>query len=93
MTQDSSGATKGSGRLPGLDTGVANAARMWNYWIGGKDNISQVVSGFPHSDRTVPIQARHGGYSKTGLLTRACLFRACIGFNVRFAWRGFLTLA
>ena len=41
MTQDSPEATKGSssGKLPGLDTGVANAARMWNYWIGGKDNF------------------------------------------------------
>jgi O-methyltransferase involved in polyketide biosynthesis len=41
VTQDSPGATKDSGRgkLPGLDTSVANAARMWNYWIGGKDNF------------------------------------------------------
>ena len=39
MTQDSPGAAKGGGKLPGLDTGVANAARMWNYWIGGKDNF------------------------------------------------------
>jgi trans-aconitate methyltransferase len=40
VTQDSPGAaTKGSGHLPGFDTGVANAARMWNYWIGGKDNF------------------------------------------------------
>jgi trans-aconitate methyltransferase len=39
VTQDSPGATKGSGKLPGFDTGVANAARMWNYWIGGKDNF------------------------------------------------------
>ena len=41
MTQDSPGATKdsGSGKLPDFDTSVANAARMWNYWIGGKDNF------------------------------------------------------
>ena len=39
MTQDSRGDTKGSDKLPGFDTGVANAARMWNYWIGGKDNF------------------------------------------------------
>jgi hypothetical protein len=41
VTQESPGATKdgGSGNLPGLDSGVANAARMWNYWIGGKDNF------------------------------------------------------
>jgi O-methyltransferase involved in polyketide biosynthesis len=29
----------GNGELPLLDTSVANAARMWNYWIGGKDNF------------------------------------------------------
>jgi O-methyltransferase involved in polyketide biosynthesis len=29
----------GNSGLPGLDTSVANAARMWNYWIGGKDNF------------------------------------------------------
>jgi hypothetical protein len=40
VTQDSPGVTQGDdgGKLPGLDTSVANAARMWNYWIGGKDN-------------------------------------------------------
>jgi len=45
VTQDSLGAAKstGSGELPGFDTSVANAARMWNYWIGGKDNF--------HADR------------------------------------------
>ena len=41
MTQDSPRATKdgGPGKLPDFDTSVANAARMWNYWIGGKDNF------------------------------------------------------
>ncbi len=41
MKQDSPGATAGSssGELPAFDTSVANAARMWNYWIGGKDNF------------------------------------------------------
>ncbi|HEX3957655.1 MAG TPA: SAM-dependent methyltransferase [Trebonia sp.] len=41
MTQESLGAAKdsGGGGLPGLDTSVANAARMWNYWIGGKDHF------------------------------------------------------
>jgi hypothetical protein len=41
VTQESPGATKasGSGNLPGHDTSVANAARMWNYWIGGKDHF------------------------------------------------------
>ena len=55
MTQDSPGTTKDSrSNLPGLDTSVANAARMWNYWIGGKDHFradrvagDQVVDAMP----------------------------------------------
>jgi len=41
VTQDSRGATNdsGIGKLPGYDTSVASAPRMWNYWIGGKDNF------------------------------------------------------
>ena len=46
---------------PGLDTSVANAARMWNYWIGGKDNFSadraaaeQVLEAMP----ALPLVAR-----------------------------------
>ena len=39
MTQDSPGATEGDGELPGFDPGTASAARMWNYWIGGRDNF------------------------------------------------------
>ena len=63
MTQDSRGATtdSGTGKLPGFDTSVANAARMWNYWIGGKDNFrvdrdagDQVVEAMP----ALPIVAR-----------------------------------
>src|ERR1700729_2108780 len=39
VTQDPPGAAKGGGKLPGFDTSTANAARMWNYWIGGTDNF------------------------------------------------------
>jgi hypothetical protein len=39
MTQDSPQATTSGGGVPGFDTSVANAARMWNYWIGGKDHF------------------------------------------------------
>jgi trans-aconitate methyltransferase len=41
VKQDSPGAMarSSSGELPAFDTSVANAARMWNYWIGGKDNF------------------------------------------------------
>ena len=63
MPQDSPGAVKGSGgELPDLDTSVANAARMWNYWIGGKDNFladrkagDQVVEAMP----ALPLVARN----------------------------------
>jgi hypothetical protein len=47
--------------LPDLDTSVANAARMWNYWIGGKDNFAadreardQVLAAMP----ALPLVAR-----------------------------------
>jgi S-adenosyl methyltransferase len=63
VTQDSPEVTKGSGsgELPGFDTSVANAARMWNYWIGGKDNFradreagDQVLEAMP----ALPLVAR-----------------------------------
>ena len=55
----------------GFDASRPSIARIYDYWLGGKDNISQVVSVTLHSDRTVPIQARHGAYSKTAGLARA----------------------
>ena len=63
MSHDSPRATKGSrgAKLPDLDNGVANAARMWNYWIGGKDNFradreagDQVLAAMP----ALPLVAR-----------------------------------
>ncbi len=39
MTEDPPGDAEGGGPLPGFDPGTANAARMWNYWIGGTDNF------------------------------------------------------
>jgi hypothetical protein len=63
VPQDSPGATKdsGAGKLPDLDTTVANAARMWNYWIGGKDHFvadreagDQVLAAMP----ALPLVAR-----------------------------------
>jgi hypothetical protein len=52
-----------SGGKPLIDTSVAHSARVHDYWLGGKDNISQVVSQSPYSDRTAMIQARHASYS------------------------------
>jgi hypothetical protein len=41
VTHDSPQATTagGSGTDLAFDVNIANAARMWNYWIGGKDNF------------------------------------------------------
>ena len=55
---------------PAHDPTVPNVARIYDFMLGGKDNISQVVPGTPHSCRTVAIQARHVAYSKTGLPVR-----------------------
>ena len=63
MTPDSPGAAPDSDRdpLPGLDPSAANAARMWNYWIGGTDNFpadraagDQVLAAMP----ALPLVAR-----------------------------------
>jgi O-methyltransferase involved in polyketide biosynthesis len=61
MTQDSSQAANGSGKLPDPGTSVASAARMWNYWIGGTDNFrvdraagDQVLAAMP----ALPLVAR-----------------------------------
>jgi len=35
---ESSG-TSGSDQWSGIDTSVAHTARVWNYWLGGKDNF------------------------------------------------------
>jgi hypothetical protein len=48
---------------PRLNTEVPHSARIWNYWLGGEDNISQVVSRCPRSGRTLSVQARHANFS------------------------------
>jgi hypothetical protein len=57
-----------TGALP-FDVTVAHQARVYNYLLGGKDNISQVVRGTPHTAPTGAVQARYGDYSKTASLT------------------------
>ena len=49
--------------VPGLDITVANPARVWNYWVGGKDNFAvdreaaeQVVAVMP----SMPLLAKAG---------------------------------
>jgi hypothetical protein len=61
--------------------------------LGGKDNISQVVRGTPYSGPTVAVQVRYSDYSKIVSVDVRGLFRTCIGLDVRFSGRGFLTLA
>jgi S-adenosyl methyltransferase len=39
----------------GIDTTTPNVARIYDYLLGGKDNISQVVPGLPYRDRTAVI--------------------------------------
>jgi hypothetical protein len=38
---------------------------MYDYFLNGKDNISQVVSCCPDCDRIAPIQARHVHFTNT----------------------------
>jgi hypothetical protein len=60
----SRGGDDGNGSdLPGLDTSVANPARVWNYWVGGKDNFAadreaaeKVVAVMP----SMPLLAKAG---------------------------------
>ena len=89
MTDDAAAAGAG----PKLDTTVSHSARIWNYWLGGKDNISQVVPAVPYSDTTVTVQARHAHYSKIASLVVRNLSGPCLSSNVRFVGTGFLTAA
>jgi hypothetical protein len=89
---DSSPGDEG-GPPPRLDTGVAYSARVWNYLLGGKDHISQVVPAVPHSGPPVARQTRQVDYSKTVSSAVRELSGPCLGGNVRFTGREFLTLA
>jgi hypothetical protein len=51
----------GQGRLAAFDVSVANPARMWNYWVGGKDHFAadrkaaeEVLEALP----SMPVLAR-----------------------------------
>lgn len=86
------GADRGVGPLP-FDTSVGHQARMYDYLLDGKDNISQVVPVTPDSASPVPIQRCESDYSKTGPVAVRGLACNCLWFNVRFSGRGFLTVA
>jgi O-methyltransferase involved in polyketide biosynthesis len=40
VTQSTPPGRTGSSELPSFDPNVPNPARMWNYWLGGKDNFA-----------------------------------------------------
>ena len=40
---------------PGINAGIAHPARVYDYFLGGKDNITQVVSGNPYSASRIPV--------------------------------------
>ena len=49
------GSTAGKTSWVPLDTTVAHQARMYDFLLGGKDNITQVVSGIPYSASRIPV--------------------------------------
>jgi hypothetical protein len=78
---------------PAFDSTVAHPARVYDYWLGGKDNISQAASRCPDSGRTVTIQARHKHFSNIGAIAVRVLSCTRMGANVQFVLPGFLTSA
>ena len=40
MAGDNEGVTGSGGEPPPFDTSVAHVARVYNYWLGGKDNFT-----------------------------------------------------
>jgi hypothetical protein len=52
---DSGSRTDGTRDPANVGTNVPHPARMYDYWLGGKDNISQVVRGTPHTVLTGAI--------------------------------------
>ncbi|HEY1705250.1 MAG TPA: SAM-dependent methyltransferase [Trebonia sp.] len=43
-----------AGRLSRFDTGVAHSARVWNYWLGGKDHFAADRAVGEQAARTMP---------------------------------------
>jgi hypothetical protein len=75
-----------------IDTSKAHPARVYDYWLGGKDNISQVVSVIPYGVRTDAIQACWRYNSKSDSISVQDLFRTYMGAYIRFSVGVFLTL-
>jgi hypothetical protein len=83
---DSSSTTPGSEELPELNTGVPHSARVWNYWLGGKDN-------FP-ADRAVGDQFREAfpGVVDVARASREFLVRAVTYLAAEAGIRQFLDI-
>ena len=60
-----SSASPEEAHMPEFDTSVPHIARVYDYWLGGKDNISQVVPASPYSGPTVNVQKRHTNFRKS----------------------------
>ncbi len=84
----------GSGfALSDIDTTTPHPARMYNAYLGSKDNISQVVSAVLYNCPTGIIQTCQTNYSKIESSAVRDLSGPSLGTNVRFIRRVFLTLA
>jgi len=75
MAGDNEGAMGSGGEPPPFDTSVAHVARVYNYWLGGKDNFAadrtageQAIKAFPG----IPLSAR----SNRAFLARTVRFLA-----------------
>ena len=73
--EDGDTATPGGGAQATFDTSVAHVARVYNYWLGGKDNFAadraageQAIKAFPN----IPLSAR----ANRAFLARAVRFLA-----------------
>jgi S-adenosyl methyltransferase len=82
-----------AGGSRGFDARVAHPARVYDYWLGGTDNISQVVSAVSYSGLTADVQPCLSHYSKITSSAVRYVSGPCLGGNVRFIGRWFLTLA
>ena len=54
MTQGTPPARTDGSKLPPFDPSVPNPARMWNYWLGGKDNFAADREAPNESSRRCP---------------------------------------
>ena len=78
----------------GLDTSVSHSARIWNYWLGGKDNYEADRIAGDRVAEMLPIivtQARADraflGRAIRYLAGEAGLRGSCTPTTIRWCWR------